>query len=394
MKKNRFSFHNVSTKLKLYRIIYKNTLLVERSKENRNKLSFEKAAEKLLQRIKKADKPEKHEIASSWKEVERILQQEKKRVLSRHIYYYVASVAAFLALVCSTYIFYFPRLNESEISADLLNDTIPAVQNEILLIAQNEKIELQDEAFLHYTKDGTLNINKKDSLQNNSDPLKKKNNTQEKEEKRLNHIIVPEGRRANIIFADGTRMYINAGTRVIYPAVFEKDKREIVVEGEVFLEVSKDTNRPFIVKTNGFDVKVLGTIFNVCAYKGEPSASVVLVEGSVEVKPEKSEKVKLTPNQLIDIREYTTEVKNVDVLGYICWKDNMMLLTQRKVGEVLDRLARYYNCPLRYDSAIYDIPISGKLDLKDDIKDVIDIICLSLSLKSKINDNNEIYITP
>ena len=70
-------------------------------------------------------------------------------------------------------------------------------------------------------------------------------------------------------------MYVNAGTRVFYPAVFKKDKREILVEGEVFLEVEKDPSRPFIVKTNRFEVKVLGTQFNVCAYKEDAFTSVV-----------------------------------------------------------------------------------------------------------------------
>lgn len=78
-------------------------------------------------------------------------------------------------------------------------------------------------------------------------------------------------------------MYYNSGSHVIYPSDFDKNKREILVEGEVYLEVAKDPKRPFFVKTKDFDVKVLGTTFNVSAYKDDAIASVVLVEGKVEV---------------------------------------------------------------------------------------------------------------
>lgn len=84
-------------------------------------------------------------------------------------------------------------------------------------------------------------------------------------------------------------MYINSGSHVIYPSDFDKDKREILVEGEVYLEVAKDPKRPFFVKTKDFDVKVLGTTFNVSAYKDDAIASVVLVEGKVEVDNNESE---------------------------------------------------------------------------------------------------------
>ena len=69
------------------------------------------------------------------------------------------------------------------------------------------------------------------------------------------------------------RYNVNADTRVIYPAVFAKDKREILVTGEAYLDVTPDSSRPFIVKTNAFNVKVLGTQFNVCVYGDEPKAS-------------------------------------------------------------------------------------------------------------------------
>lgn len=73
-------------------------------------------------------------------------------------------------------------------------------------------------------------------------------------------------------------------TRVIYPVEFEKDKREIYVDGEIYIEVAKDENRPFYVRTKDMNVRVLGTKFNVTAYESEAIRSVVLAQGCVQVE--------------------------------------------------------------------------------------------------------------
>lgn len=205
----------------------------------------------------------------------------------------------------------------------------------------------------------------------------------------LNQIIVPKGKRANIIFSDGTQIYVNADTRVIYPAVFAKDKREILVTGEAYLDVTPDSSRPFIVKTNAFNVKVLGTQFNVCVYGDEPKASVVLVEGRVEVENDKHVKEVLAPNQMIELGNKGVSIKEVDVFEYICWKDNLMQVNDRKVGDVLNKLARYYGV---FDKEIAEIPLSGKLDLRGSLEDVVEIICQSLFLRQETDKENNIII--
>lgn len=319
-----------------------------------------------------------------------MLQPSRKGYSWRPRLYAVASVAALLVLLFTLGFLFHRMKKESEEPAfplALLDDSIPSAGKEIILISKNEKIHLQDEADLHYAKDGSLKVD--------SAAVRAAGSHAEAAEEKaaFNQIIVPKGRRANITFSDGSRIYINAGSRVVYPDVFAAERREILVEGEVYLEVSKDRHRPFIVKTNGFDVKVLGTTFNVCAYKQDAVSSVVLVEGSVEVDVNPDRKVKLRPNQLISISGDRTEVKEVEVSEYISWKDNMLMLNDRRVGEVLDRLARYYDCPVRYTPEVYDTFISGKLDLKEDIKDVIDVICFSLSLHYTVDADGEITVT-
>lgn len=350
-----------------------------------NKKSFEQAGKDLLRKVHDAEPDNMQEALASWQEVEARLNQPRK-TLRLHTRY-ILSVAASIAILLSIGLYFLMDTEkEPAMSLALLENTTSLSGDEIVLIESEEKLQLKDESSIRYNEEGKSNA---------EEHVVKKETAAEKKEKKeeINQIIVPKGRRADITFSDGTRMYVNAGTRVFYPAVFKKDKREILVEGEVYLDVKKDPSRPFIVKTNGFDVKVLGTQFNVCAYKEDASASVVLVDGSVEVNAGKNEKSILSPNQKIEINDKGTDIKEVDVFEYICWKDNMMMLSDRKVGETLDRLSRYYGRTILYNEEIGNIPISGKLDLRENMEDVINILCQSLFLEYKTDANNNILIS-
>lgn len=185
----------------------------------------------------------------------------------------------------------------------------------MILITDNQAMNLKNDASLKYDTLGSSNIQQYALNTKISQASSVKNE--------MHQIMVPNGKRADITFSDGTRIYINSGSKVIYPDIFEERKREILVEGEVYLDVAKRKDCPFVVKTREFDIRVLGTSFNVCAYREDEAASVVLVRGSVEVTTENKSKVRLAPNQLVDIKGNKTQVRKVDVSEYISWKDNL-----------------------------------------------------------------------
>lgn len=108
--------------------------------------------------------------------------------------------------------------------------------------------------------------------------------------------MVFNGKRVDIIFFDGIRIYINLGSKVIYLDIFEEWKCEILVEGEVYLDVVKRKDCLFVVKIREFDICVLGILFNVCVYREDEVVFVVLVCGSVEVIIENKSKVRLVFN--------------------------------------------------------------------------------------------------
>lgn len=346
---------------------------------------LEQAGADLIRKVRDAEPDLTHEAITSWCEIEKQFPLLPARRKIR-IFYWPVAASIILLFSVGIYFWMNPK-DESALALALLeNEESYLTQDEILLIGQAEKMQLKDDSSIEYDADGHSNLEEHIVIKEETEDKKPPKDAA------INQIMVPKGKRASITFSDGTKMFINAGTRVFYPAVFSKDKREILVEGEVFLEVRKDVSRPFIVKTSGFDVRVLGTQFNVSAYKEDPSATVVLVDGEVEVAVGKNEKSLLAPNQMIEINAQGSNIKEVDVLEYICWKDNMMLLKGRTTGEVLNRLSRYYDQKIIYDADIEDIPISGKLDLREEVMDAIRNVCQPLYLQYKLDEDNNIII--
>lgn len=124
----------------------------------------------------------------------------------------------------------------------------------------------------------------------------------------------------------------------------------------------KESNIPFIVKTSLFTVNVLGTAFNVKAYKEDTKAEVVLVRGKVEVKDKKEQNYTLMPNELIALNEGTyTDKKKVNALDYISWIDGILTLNNQALSIVLEQLHRYYGKEIIYDTGIEQCRCTGNL---------------------------------
>ena len=296
-----------------------------------NSDEFRKTVQCLTEKIREADELESVDVDKSFQDVMKRVGREKKVPHRRHIYRWSLSIAAAIALALVMN-WWSTNVDEgTEFDIALLNDTTSICGDEVILITDNQAMNLKNDASLKYDTLGSSNIQQYALNTKISQASSVKNE--------MHQIMVPNGKRADITFSDGTRIYINSGSKVIYPDIFEEQKREILVEGEVYLDVAKRKDCPFVVKTREFDIRVLGTSFNVCAYREDEAASVVLVRGSVEVTTENKSKVRLAPNQLVDIKGNKTQVRKVDVSEYISWKDNLLLLHQRPVGDVLRSLS-------------------------------------------------------
>lgn len=249
------------------------------------------------------------------------------------------------------------------------------VKEVTLVVSDHKKVELANNAKVAYNASGQVSVN---SVKLKEPSVREEDNsTQASSEEAVeyNQLIVPKGRRSMIVLADNSKMWINSGSKVIYPRSFKGDKREIYVEGEVYLKVSRDEAKPFVVNTSAFDVEVLGTSFNVSAYKGDAHASVVLVEGAVDVKDAADRHVMMQPNERVQLDEVgSLKKETVNALDYIHWVDGVWILNGKPLKEVLGYLSEYYGKQIVCDPSIANELFYGKLFLNDELEKVIESI--------------------
>lgn len=203
-----------------------------------------------------------------------------------------------------------------------------------------------------------------------------------------NKIIVPPGKKSYLKLEDGSRIWINSGSTVVYPDRFAEGKREIFVSGEIFADVSRDEQRPFVVRTASLQVEVLGTEFNLSAYSEDSQQSVVLVSGKVKVNTPSGQALTLKPNSRLSLLGDQAGIDtNIDVHDYICWKDNFLVLNDMRFSDLALRLNRYYGCDIRVDTDLRDRVLSGKIDLKNSLEVVVQSLSISLKYDYEIQNN-------
>ena len=164
---------------------------------------------------------------------------------------------------------------------------------------------------------------------------------------RLNKLIVPYGKKFELELADGTEIFLNAGSTIKYPVNFQPDTSRIVhITGEAFFKVTKDSLRPFIVKSDQMAVEVLGTSFNVLAYPEDSEVATILVEGKVKMISETSGKsIILEPGEKGVGNMMSDEMRKekVNTRIYTSWLDGRLVFRHLEFNSILKKLERHYN---------------------------------------------------
>lgn len=257
----------------------------------------------------------------------------------------------------------------------------------ILLFAKQQHITdttTETRLMLGNTKQMTLNGTNA-TLKYNQQGLVVNNTQQVVQEEKYNTLIVPYGRRAHITLEDGTAAWLNAGSRLIYPVVFDGEKREVFLEGEAYFDVAQKADVPFFVYTNNLRTAVLGTAFNVSAYADDAEQSVVLVSGNVKVKTNKSDKEHLLqPGEKAGytINNQQLTKQTVNTLEYTAWKDGRLQFEHAPLNHIIKRLSRYFNIHITLQ-ANEQATFSGDLDLADNVESVLDAVSASTGLSYK-----------
>lgn len=311
-----------------------------------------------------------------------IVQDQKRKV---RFFYFSVAASILLLFGIGSAIFYIATPEPVKEIA-VINE--PVSINATLVLSDGKKVLIgSKQSKIHYSTDGSgITVNDSSTIAQSATSLG------------LNQMIVPFGKRSFIMLSEGTKVWLNSGSKLIFPPAFKGKTRDVYLEGEALFEVAKDKDKPFFVKTDQFKIKVYGTMFNVQAYQNGKDCSIVLVEGKVSLnslEASSSQEVYLNPNQIATIskgKEVFT-ISNVESTAfYTAWIDGYLTFRDEAITIVLDRIARYYNVSIETEMPDHVEKIYGKLDLKEDLSKVLDGIAFISKTKYEKQGNKYIFI--
>lgn len=323
--------------------------------------------------------PSMEEIDRMWNSVSEKIDETDKIARRRHSFRIALSIsaAAVLLLVVGLTIAikHKGEKNISDIAANLAK--MESTGDEIQLIMSSQKVlSLKKADNVTYSSDGAILIDKEKVSERCDDEADQEN--------QYNQLIVPRGKHSQLQLSDGSVLHINSGSRVVYPRSFSGKRREIFADGEIYIDVQRDESAPFIVKTSRFEVEVLGTAFNVNAYSEESVSEVVLLRGSVRIKDSSKKTLLLAPDELGIINEGTIKGKHTVIASdYIAWTRGLLVLNAEPLGTVLQKLERYFDAHISFDSAVKELPMYGNLDLNYPLTEILRRISVTAPIRYK-----------
>jgi hypothetical protein len=304
--------------------------------------------------------------------------------------YILLNTIKYAAVFCLIFgLGYYSSINSE--SLDEPQKIIPK-SNDIVLTSDDSKVILEKDD----NKTDDKKIISKINLIQKSDQLIYDNNIDIKE--LVYHSLkVPYGKRFNIVFSDGSKAYLNSGSIIRYPVKFIEDKkREVFLEGEAFFDVAENKNELFIVNSNGINVEVYGTKFNVRNYSEDFNSDIVLVEGSVGINnSEVSELTMLKPGfkGSVDKENFRVETSKVNTKIYTSWIDGEVIFRNETFSQILKKLERLYNVTIiNNKNELLDEVFNAAIDVENEnIEQVLEYFNKIYNIEYQIF-NNKIII--
>jgi transmembrane sensor len=202
----------------------------------------------------------------------------------------------------------------------------------------------------------------------------------------------PLGMRSSLTLPDGTKVWLNAGSKLSYPVLFSEKRREVSLSGEAYFEVKKDQKWPFMVNAGNMNILVTGTIFNCNAYPENNQIQTVLVEGEVTVNNKSAtETEKLQPNELAVFTKSNQQISKTktDLQKYIAWKSGKLMFREDKMNLVVEKLERWYNVEFQIkDKEIADYVYTATF-IDESLDQVLKMLSLSAPIRYSVSERSK-----
>jgi ferric-dicitrate binding protein FerR (iron transport regulator) len=194
-----------------------------------------------------------------------------------------------------------------------------------------------------------------------------------------NTVSTPYGGKYQVTLTDGTKVWLNAASTLIFPTSFRGATREISLKGEGYFEVAPNASQPFVVKVGDMKVEVLGTSFNIMAYEDEAAVRTTLLEGAVRVGAGRvSRSLEVGEQGIWDKKDKMAVVHDADVEGAIAWKNGLLQFHSTGMPVIMRQIARWYNVQIVYASEdIKEESFSGSIPSSENISQVLKMLELT-----------------
>lgn len=320
---------------------------------------------------------------SSWQQLENKLHFKK-----RPIYFRVLKYVAAALIIITAGILMHNRFSQD--STPLLAETsnpVPGTAKAILILESGKQMELINGQNFYLQKDSSIQIN------NNNNILKVEVSGFRKDlPENYSTLSVPKGGEYQLVLSDGSKIWLNSDTKLRFPDRFNGNQRVVYLEGEAYFEVAPNAKMPFIVSVRNLKVEVLGTKFDVKAYREDRMIYTTLLSGCVETSNQQSgQSVILHPNEqcLFDATKQQMKKRSVDAATFIGWKDGRFIFENEPLEEIMKQLCRWYNVEVTYQSPeLAKYCFTGNTGRFDQLSSLLYLIEKTYPISFSINGNS------
>ncbi len=341
-----------------------------------------------------ADEKRGEQIFSNMMSTVKSLDTSKQERDSRRSFKLISflKMSAAAAVIIMGLFFWFAKTDKKELAQTVVkpiehnNDVLPGGDKAILTLANGTTIVLNDAQDGQLAQQGTTKIIKIDGMIAYG-------TSGQSSEVLYNTISTPNGGQYQIALPDGTLVWLNAASSLHFPTAFVGKDRRVEITGEAYFEVAKDASKPFIVAVNKAEIQVLGTHFNVMAYKDEEAVKTTLLEGAVNfISGTNSNPLKPGQQAQLLNNGQTKVLNGVDVEEVIAWKNGLFRFESSDLQTVLRQLARWYDVEMIFRSNNFSEPFHVEISRNTNLSNVLKALQLSGGAKFRI-EGKKVIVT-
>lgn len=322
--------------------------------------------------------------------IEGAYRQLKQKIVSRHLpvakqrtanWKLVSALAASVLIPLTIGIVFFQSPSKEQVAEVAVIE--PGNHKAQLFFSTGEKIELDKNTSDTIYRDNTTVVANNGTLSYSNAST---------EEAQINKVVVPRGGEFQMTLADGTKVWLNSESELTFPTTFNGDTRMVEVVGEAYFKVAHSKKKPFLVKTAGQTVRVLGTEFNIRSYAEENNVATTLVEGSIELSSTENlfESIRLSPGEQTNLNAANQKLikQAVHVDEFVSWKSGEYIFKSKPLVEVMNELARWYDLEVEFnDESIKKSIVTGKFKRTNTFNAFVELLDKIEVARFEITDN-------